>query len=457
MKFRPYPEYKKSGMQWLGDIPVHWEVHRLRHSVQFCLNGAWGDEPDGTNDFPCVRVADFNRENFRVGGIIPTIRSIAPNEQKQRILHSGDLLLEKSGGGDKRPVGVVMLFNGKTPAVCSNFIARMPVRQGFDSSFLTFQHSTLYAVGLNIKSIKQTTGIQNLDSSTYLAESVAFPPLAEQDSIARFLDWATAKIDGAIAAKEKVIALLSEQKKAIVHRAITRGLDSSAALKPSGVPWLGDIPKHWELRRLSSCISEMESGGREQSESESPDGIPNLGGEHIGFDGQIISENMRYVSVPYFNNMKKGVVRRGDILLVKDGATIGKAAFMREIPFPKCSVNEHVAIIRAEKECLPEFLFCVIVSPGMQSVIWRETSGSAQPGLNASFAKNIIFVLPPISEQDSIAQYLNDKTAKIAAAAECARREIALLREYRARLIADAVTGKIDVRGITLKNDKKRI
>ena len=227
--------------------------------------------------------------------------------------------------------------------------------------------------------------------------------------------------------------------------------------KKSGMQWLGDIPVHWELRRLSSCISEMESGGREQSESESPDGIPNLGGEHIGFDGQIISENMRYVSVPYFNNMKKGVVRRGDILLVKDGATIGKAAFMREIPFPKCSVNEHVAIIRAEKECLPEFLFCVIVSPGMQSVIWRETSGSAQPGLNASFAKNIIFVLPPISEQDSIAQYLNDKTAKIAAAVECARREIALLREYRARLIADAVTGKIDVRGITLKNDKKRI
>ena len=190
----PYPAYKSSGVEWLGEVPEHWEVRRLRDSTIDCVNGVWGSDPNGIDDVPCVRVADFDRFGLRVRKPIPTMRAVAPNERQRRMLRSGDLLLEKSGGGEQQPVGVVMLFNHDVPAVCSNFVARISVREKFDAIFLTFLHSTLYSIRLNTRSIKQTTGIQNLDSAAYLRESVAFPPHPEQTAIVRFLDHADRRI-----------------------------------------------------------------------------------------------------------------------------------------------------------------------------------------------------------------------------------------------------------------------
>ena len=135
-----------------------------------------------------------------------------------------------------------MLFDHETRAVCSNFIARMTVREGFDSTFLTFLHSALYSIRLNARSIKQTTGIQNLDSAGYLGESAAFPPLAEQAAIVRYLDHVDRRIRRYVSAKRKLIALLEEEKQAVINQAVTRGLDPNVRLKPSGVEWLGDIP-----------------------------------------------------------------------------------------------------------------------------------------------------------------------------------------------------------------------
>ena len=171
----------------------------------------------------------------------------------------GDLLLEKSGGGEQQPVGVVVLFDHDVPAVSSNFIARMPIREGFDPSFLTFLHSSLYAIKLNTRSIKQTTGIQNLDSAAYLSELVPLPPLSEQRAIVRYLDYVDLRISRYIAAKQKLIDLLEEEKQAIINQAVTRGLDPNVRLKPSGVEWLGDVPEHWEVSASSdsSTVKQM--------------------------------------------------------------------------------------------------------------------------------------------------------------------------------------------------------
>ena len=221
----PNVRLKPSGVEWLGDVPAHWEVRRLGDSVCGCVNGVWGADPNGADDLPCVRVADFNRQTWRVGIPIPTIRAIAPNERRRRILESGDLLLEKSGGGDRQPVGAVILFDHNTQAVCSNFVARMPVRENFDSVYLVFLHASLYAIGLNRRSIKQTTGIQNLDSAAYLAESVAFPPLAEQSAIAAYLDKATAAIDAAVARARRQIELMREYRERLIADVVTGKLD----------------------------------------------------------------------------------------------------------------------------------------------------------------------------------------------------------------------------------------
>jgi type I restriction enzyme S subunit len=222
---KPYPAYKDSGVPWLGQVPEHWEVRRLGASVTACINGIWGGDPDGSYDLPCVRVADFDRDRRRVRMMHPTVRSIPPKDRAYRLLRQGDLLLEKSGGGDQQPVGMVVLYDHQVEAVCSNFIARMPVSERYDPSFLNYLHATLYAIQLNVRSIKQTTGIQNLDSKAYLNEPVAFPPLPEQTAIVEYLDVQTAKIDAAIAAARREIELLREYRERLIADVVTGKVD----------------------------------------------------------------------------------------------------------------------------------------------------------------------------------------------------------------------------------------
>ena len=247
--FRPYAERRDSGVEWLGQIPAHWEVRRLRATVAGCQNGVWGEE-DGLQKTICVRVADFDRVRFCVRLDEPTIRSIDPRVAQRRSLEAGDLLLEKSGGGEKQPVGAVVTYEYSEPAVCSNFVARMRVTDGYHPRYLTYLHAALYAARINVRSIKQSTGIQNLDSESYLNESVALPKGKEQRAIADFLDRETAKIDRLVGRKGRLIELLREERTALITRAITRGLDPNIPVKHSGVEWLGEIPAHWEVNRL---------------------------------------------------------------------------------------------------------------------------------------------------------------------------------------------------------------
>ena len=260
MKLAPYPSYKPSDVEWLGDVPEHWEVDRLKWTAQGTVNGVWGDEPNDVDDLICVRVADFDRERFRVHDAPPTVRAIDPRQRDGRLLRKGDLLIEKSGGGDKQLVGCVVLFDHDFDAVCSNFVARMPSASGQHSRFWVYAHAALYSGRVNYPAIKQTTGIQNLDSSAYLDTRVAFPPEAEQRAIADFLDRETAKFDTLVARKRTLIERLKEKRTALISRTVTRGLPPDAAtqagldphpkLKPSGIDWLGDVPEHWEVKAI---------------------------------------------------------------------------------------------------------------------------------------------------------------------------------------------------------------
>src|SRR5690606_26584965 len=138
MSFPTYPAYKDSGVEWLGEIPEHWAIFSLKRSVDGCTNGLWGDEPDGENDLAVIRVADFDRATCRVGLDKLTYRSITQKERASRLLQSGDLLIEKSGGGEKTLVGCVVLFDHDIQAITSNFVARMRSLAGFDNGFLDY-------------------------------------------------------------------------------------------------------------------------------------------------------------------------------------------------------------------------------------------------------------------------------------------------------------------------------
>ena len=222
----PDAPMKDSGIEWLGEVPAHWAIDRFKWSTHSCKNGIWGEEAQGNeDDIPCVRVADFDRRRLRVELDSPTVRNVTAKERQGRVLARGDLLLEKSGGGDLQPVGCVVLYDDPQPAVCSNFVARMELAADMVPSFWRYLHTAAYSVRLNTKSIKQTSGIQNLDQQAYLDEAAVFPPSDEQAHIAAFLDRETAKIDTLTAEAQRAIDLLQERRTALISAAVTGQID----------------------------------------------------------------------------------------------------------------------------------------------------------------------------------------------------------------------------------------
>lgn len=222
----PSVPMKDSGVNWLGTIPAHWKVDRWKWGIRSAKNGVWGDDPQGDDtDLPCVRVADFDRRLLRARMIEPTIRSVKLGDREGRVLRRGDLLLEKSGGGELQPVGFVVLYDHDQPAVCSNFVARLVPAETTHSAFLVYQHAAAYSVRLNQRSIKQTSGIQNLDQQAYLDERTAYPPLREQQAIAAFLDQKTERIDALITESKRTITLLQERRAALISATVTGQID----------------------------------------------------------------------------------------------------------------------------------------------------------------------------------------------------------------------------------------
>lgn len=422
---KPYRAYKDSEIDWLAKVPAGWSVQRLKHTSEPLVNGIWGNDPDGAHDITCVRVADFDRERFVVRLPIPTQRAVRPKERHGRMLSKGDLLLEKSGGGEQQSVGAVVEYTGSAPAVSSNFVARIRPRDGFLSRYLAYLHATLYASGINVRSIKQTTGIQNLDGRAYLSETVPLPPFEVQAAIVRYLDHVDSRIQPLMAAKEQLIELLEEEKQSIIHRAVTRGLDTVVALKPSGIDWLGEIPQHWEVRRLKSICS-MRAG------------------EGITVD--LIEESG---SVPvYGGNGLRGYTDRhthdGDFVLVgRQGALCGNVHRVRGGFW----ASEHAVVVTPLASTDLDWLGLLLVGMDLN----QYSLSAAQPGLSVDRVRNLGVGVPLVAEQSAIAARVRELIRRHVRVIEMAQRESRLLREYRARLISDVVTGKLDVREAAAK------
>ena len=441
MTFPAYLEYKDSGVEWLGSVPIHWGLYSLKRSVEGCVNGIWGDEPDGDNDLAVIRVADFLRSRLRVGTKKLTYRSITVRERESRSLWAGDLLIEKSGGGDKTLVGCVVLFDHEFGAVSSNFVARMRPVGGFDGRFLCYAFDSLYKGKVNYPSIKQTTGIQNLDSDAYLSERFCFPPLKEQTQIARFLDHETARIDALIEEQRRLIELLKEKRQAVISHAVTKGLDPTVPMKDSGVEWLGEVPEHWR-RSCIKRVSTIKYGiGEPPKYQES--GVPLIRATNVDH-GSITSHGMVFVEPNDIPQKRIIWLKAGDIIVVRSGAYTGDSAIVLGNHLPAIAGFD---MVLQNITCNPRFLQYVLLSSFMKdSQIDLEKMRAAQPHLNAEELGECVFLMPPISEQDEIVDMLERKTNKFDKLVAEAEATGNLLKERRSALISAAVTGKIDVR-----------
>lgn len=444
MKHKPYPAYKDSEIEWLGDIPAHWAYDRLKWSVDGCWNGVWGDEPNGEADLACIRVADFDRQKKLVSDGDRTFRSIPASQRTNRLLRKGDLLLEKSGGGEQQPVGAVVLFDKDIDAVCSNFVARMPVASGWHAPYLAYLHSVLYDCRINTCSIKQNTGIQNLDSAAYLNERSPFPPHQEQLAIAAFLDRETSKIDTLISKQERLIDLLQEKRQATISHAVTKGLNQEEApMRDSGVDWLGKVPAHWKVMRIK-WVAKMESGHTPDKKVEAywtDCDIPwvSLNDTKYLKDHDYITNTTYQINSLGIANSSARLLPANAVVFSRD-ATIGRSA----ITTREMAVSQHFIAWLCAENMLPEFLLRVLRS--MTQELERLTFGATLKTIGMPDVKTLTTTVPPVAEQEVIIKHISASCSKIDTLIEKCRRSIELMKERRSVLISAAVTGKIDVR-----------
>ena len=435
---RAYPDYKPSGVEWLGDVPAHWGVRRL---------GSLLRERKETNDDSSVtEVLSVLRDK----GVIPyTEKGNIGNKKSEditryKIVRPGDIVMNSMNV----IIGSVGL--SRYPGCLSPVYYVLTNHSDEDS--VPYLNACFQAKSFQKSLVRIGNGIlahrMRIPMELLKCELLPRPPLAEQTAIVRYLDHVDGRIGRCIDDKERLVGLLEEKRRTVVHRAVTRGLDPNVRLKPSGVEWLGDVPAHWEMRRLRNiCELRVSNVDKHVKDGEQPVRLCNY--VDVYKNDRIKSEMTFMRATATLGEIERFRLQSGDVLITKDSETwndIGVPALVESIQDDIVS-GYHLALLRPlPQSVIGEYLFRVLQSSTIAYHFHVEANGVTRYGLSHNTIKSVWLPLPPLAEQTAVAAHLDKTTAAIDAAVACARRQIELLREYRARLIADAVTGKLDVR-----------
>ena len=441
-----YPAYKPSGVEWLGDVPEHWEVRRLGTVSEMKVSNV--DKHVNEGEVP-VRLCNYVDvyKNERITQAIPFMRATAsPDEVERFRLRRGDVLITKDSE-TWNDIGVPALVAEEADdLICGYHLALLrPLKQMFGPYLARTLQSKVVAYQFHI----EAKGVIRFGLTHGSIQSVLLPlpPLREQAAIVDYLDNVDRRIRRYVAAKKKLITLLEEEKQAIINQAVTRGLDPNVRLKPSGVEWLGDVPEDWEVRRLGT-VSEMKVSNVDKhvNESEVPVRLCNYVDVYKNERITQAIPFMRATASP--DEVERFRLRRGDVLITKDSETwndIGVPALVAE-EADDLICGYHLALLRPLKQMFGPYLARTLQSKVVAYQFHIEAKGVIRFGLTHGSIQSVLLPLPPLREQAAIVDYLDNATSDIDAATARARRQIELVQEYRTRLIADVVTGKLDVR-----------
>ena len=384
-------------------------------------------------------MADFDRARQTVGDV-RTYRAVSAAEFDKTRLRPGDLLLEKSGGTDTNPVGFVVRYTGRGPAVFSNFIARLRLVGEHSSRFWNYALAAAYFDGRTWPYVKKTTGIQNLDVDAWRAMRVPTPPSEQQRAIADFLDRETAKIDALIEKQNELIGLLQERR----QRAI-KNLVLGRALQPrSSSYWFGSVPDHWATPRLSHH-HEVVLGRMINASMNDVDDVevPYLAAGSIQLE-ELLVDDSKTITIPR-GEVSKYTLRCDDIVVVEGGAGYGRSHVLRR-DLTGWAFQNHVARVRGRTQLWDaRYLRWVLETCRLSGFFVANNRTATLPSLSRDVLGALRVPQPPLVEQRDIADRLDQETAKIDGLIAKAEEFIALARERRAALITAAVTGRIDV------------
>lgn len=426
MSLPRYPSYKDSGVEWLGEVPEHWNVKRLKRSLQLLT------EKTERREHP---VALENIEGW-------TGRFIATETEFQGegvAFDAGDILF-----GKLRPYLAKAYRAESSGEAVGDFHVLRPM-EGTDSRFCQYQ-------------ILNREFIDMVDGSTFGSKmpraswefvggmQMTCPSLAEQAQIAAFLDRETAKIDELVTEQRRLMDLLKEKRQAVISHAVTRGLNRDAPIKPSGIDWLGDVPEHWELLPLKRIVSVPITDGPHETPQFIDEGVPFVSAEAVS-SGSINFSKVR-ACISAEDNARyslKYAPKLHDIYMVKSGATTGITAIVEDRT--DFNIWSPLAAIRCNSGSIPHFVLNFMRSRQFLEAITLYWSFGTQQNIGMGVIENLACTVPPMEEQVKIASYLRDELVKFDTLTTEAQRAIDLLQERRTALISAAVTGQIDVRG----------
>ena len=434
-----YPSYKPSGVPSLGDVPAHWEVRRLRTVGDMRVSNV--DKHTRDEEIP-VRICNYVDvyKNDHIRPSMDFMRATASSAEIERFrLERNDVLITKDSEA-WNDIGVpALVVETADDLICGYHLALLrPSKEILGPYLARTLQTTATAYQFHVRANGVTrfglthTGIQ--------AVHLPLPPVSEQAAIVRYLDHADRRIRRYVDAKRKLIALLEEEKQAIVNQAVTRGLDPNVPLKPSGVDWLGDVPEHWEVRRAKFFYWETDNRSA-------------TGAEELMSVSHITGVTPRKEAVTMFlaeSNAGYKLCRPGDIVINTMWAYMAALGVARQIGIvsPSYGVYRPLDNERLNHDYIESLLRTEIYSTGtpVANYLIRSTGiTSSRLRLYPDSFLDIPFLCPSRPEQDAIVANLDRATAATNAAIARAHRQIELLQEYRTRLIADVVTGKLDV------------
>ena len=419
VRLKPYPAYRPSGVEWLEEIPSHWEVKRLKTFANVQLSNVDKKSEEGQAEvFLCNYVDVYYNERIRLG--VDFMSATASEGQMRRFsLRKGDVLITKDSESWTDIAVPAVVAQDLPEVLCGYHLAHIRPDSNCDGAFLSRSFS---AIGPRDQFHISANGITRFGLTGDAIRSGEFPlpPLTEQRAIAAFLDRETARIDELVSRKERLIKLLQEKRTALVTRAVTQGLDPNAPMKDSGVEWLREIPAHWEVKRLKFLASMRAGAGILGTEIEDMGDYPVFGGNGIrGYTSSFTHDGEHP-------------------LIGRQGALCG----VINLASGRFWATEHAVVVDAAENVETDYLTYTLIAMSLN----RLAQSAAQPGLNIEVIGNVSAPLPPVPEQRAIAAFLDQETAKLDGLTIKVREAIDRLKELRTALISAAVTGRIDVR-----------
>lgn len=431
---RPYAEMKPTGLPWLEELPAGWEIHRAKYSfVEVNDRSVAGDE-ELLSVSHKTGVTPRSQKNITM--------FMAESYEGHKVCRPGDVVVNTMWAwmaaiGVSRHTGIVSPAYG---------IYRPRTSDRFEPKFLDY---LLRIESYRAEYVRSSRGVTmsrlRLYPPDFLNIPFVQPPLEEQRLIVRFLDWHGGQVARLVRAKKELIGLLNEQKQAIIHRAVTRGLDPNAKLKPSGIPWLGDVPEGWDVRALKrACKRSSLYGANIPAEQYTPNGVRFLRTTDINDMGELRPNGVfipEKLAVGY-------LLDDGDFLVSRSG-TVGRAFVHQTSLHGPCAYAGYlVRFVLNQNDLMPDYLWFLTKSSAFLSFLKSVSITSTIENVNGEKYANMPIALPPIDQQVEILATVRDKTSPLDATMKCIEAEISLFREFRTRMITDVVTGKLDVRAL---------